>query len=242
MRDQLEGSNTFVLRVRGDGRGYQFTVQTGAGFNAPTYQLAFMPRRGEWGEYHLAFDDFVPTFRGRRLANLPPLTAEKIVLPNGHAMEIEIIRHPGASAIVPLTAEGDVILIRQYRHAAGGFIYEVPAGKLDKGEAPELCAGRELTEEAGVIAGHLTKMASIITAPGFTDEVIHLFLATDLKPAATAHEPSEVITLLRRPLAECLEMIVRGEIIDGKSICALFLAHKLVTEQGRGPSGVPRSS
>lgn len=79
LRDKLEGSDTFVLRVRGDGRGYQFTVQTGAGFNAPTYQLAFMPRRGEWGEYQLAFEDFVPTFRGRRLANLPLLTAEKIV-------------------------------------------------------------------------------------------------------------------------------------------------------------------
>ena len=77
--DHLEGSNTFVLRVRGDGRAYQFTVQTGAGFNAPSYRLAFTPTRGEWGEYQLAFDDFAPTFRGRVLANLPPLTAEQIV-------------------------------------------------------------------------------------------------------------------------------------------------------------------
>ncbi len=79
VRENLEGTDSFVLRVRGDGREYQFTVQTGAGFNGPTYQLAFTPRRGEWGEYQLAFEDFVPTFRGRVLANLPPLTAEKIV-------------------------------------------------------------------------------------------------------------------------------------------------------------------
>jgi ADP-ribose pyrophosphatase len=160
------------------------------------------------------------------------LTVEDFVLPNGHPMEIEIVRHPGASAIVPLTAEGDVILIRQYRHAVGGYIYEVPAGKLDPGEAPQVCAARELTEEAGVVAGRLTHLASIVTTPGFTDEVIHLYLAEDLTPAATAHESDEVITLLRRPLAESLAMIARGEITDGKSICALFLADRRVRERG----------
>lgn len=159
------------------------------------------------------------------------LMAERIVLPNGHEMELEVVRHPGASAIVPLTAEGEVIFIRQYRHAAGGFIYEVPAGKLDKGEPPELCAARELTEEAGVIAGRLTRLGSIVTAPGFTDEVIHLFLAEELRPAQTAHEESEVITLLRRPLGDCLEMISQGEIIDAKSICALFMADRLVSSR-----------
>jgi ADP-ribose pyrophosphatase len=162
------------------------------------------------------------------------LTVEEITLPNGHRMEIEIIRHPGASAVVPLTAEGDVILIRQYRHAVGGYIYEVPAGKLDAGEPPEVCAARELTEEAGVVAGRLTHLASIVTTPGFTDEVIHLYLAEDLTPARTAHEPDEVMTLLRRPLAETLSMIARGEITDGKSICALFLADRTVRERSAG--------
>lgn len=154
------------------------------------------------------------------------LTVEDFVLPNGHPMEIEIIRHPGASAVVPLTAEGDVILIRQYRHAVGGYIHEVPAGKLDGGERPEVCAARELTEEAGVVAGRMTHLASIVTTPGFTDEIIHLYLAEELSPASTAHESDEVITLLRRPLAECLAMIECGEITDGKSICALFLADR----------------
>ena len=160
------------------------------------------------------------------------LTVEQVVLPNGHAMELEIVRHPGAAAVVPLTAEGEVILIRQYRHAAGGFILEIPAGKLDKGEPPETCAARELTEEAGVKAGRLRHLASILTAPGFADEIIHLYLATELQPAATAHEENEVITLLRKPLAECLSMIERGEIVDAKSTCALFLAHRLVARQG----------
>ena len=164
-------------------------------------------------------------YRGR----VVHLTAEEVVLPNGHRMELEIIRHPGASAVVPLTSAGEVILMRQYRHAAGGFIYEIPAGKLDvAGESPEGCAARELTEEAGVIAGRLTPLASIVTAPGFADEVIHLYLAEDLAPAATAHEPSEVITLLKRPLEECLAMIADGEIVDAKTICALFLAERLI--------------
>ena len=166
------------------------------------------------------------------------LTVEDFVLPNGHPMEIEIIRHPGASAVVPLTAEGEVILIRQYRHAVGGYIFEVPAGKLDAGEPPERCAARELTEEAGVVAGRLTRLASIVTTPGFTDEVIHLFLAEELAPAKTAHESDEVITLLRRPLEECLAMIARGEITDGKSICALFLAERMIRERGLGGRGV----
>ena len=143
----------------------------------------------------------VPKRRDVYKGRVVHLTVEEVDLPNGHRMEIEIVRHPGASAVVPLTAAGEVILIRQYRHAVGGFIHEVPAGKLDPGEPPEACAARELTEEAGVVAGSLTRLASIVTTPGFTDEVIHLYLAEDMKPASTRHERDEVITLLRRPRA-----------------------------------------
>ncbi len=163
-------------------------------------------------------------FKGR----IVHLTTEQVRLPNGHEMELEVVRHPGASAIVPLTAAGEIILIRQYRHAVGGFIYEIPAGKLDAGEPPEACAARELTEEAGVVAGRWTRLGSIVTTPGFTDEVIHLFLAEELAPAATAHETDEVITLLRRPMDECLAMIARGELTDAKSICALFMADRVL--------------
>ena len=160
------------------------------------------------------------------------LTTEKVRLPNGHEMELEVVRHPGASAVVPLTDAGEVILIRQYRHAVGGFIYEVPAGKLDHGEPPEECAARELTEEAGVVAGKMTRLGSIVTTPGFTDEVIHLYLAEALSPAATAHEADEVITLLRRPLPVCLDMIAAGEITDAKTICALFMADRYLRARG----------
>jgi ADP-ribose pyrophosphatase len=166
------------------------------------------------------------------------LTTERVVLPNGHETELEIVRHPGASAVVPVTAEGEIILIRQYRHAAGGYIIEVPAGKLDSGEPPEMCAARELTEEAGVAAGRLTRLGSIVTTPGFTDEVIHLFLAEELQPAAISHESCEVISLLRRSMESCLAMIEGGEITDAKSICALFLADRRLRSRAAPP---PRS-
>ena len=168
-------------------------------------------------------------YRGRVLH----LTREHVALPNGHEVDLEIIHHPGASAVVPLTAAGEVVLIRQYRHAGGGFLIEIPAGKLDPGEPPQECAARELTEEAGVIAGRLTRLGSILTTPGFADEVIHLYLGEDLVEAKTHHEPSEVITLLRRPLAACLEMIAAGEIVDSKTICALFLADQHVRRRSR---------
>lgn len=149
---------------------------------------------------------------------------EPVTLPNGMAIELEILRHPGASAVVPLHDDGSVTLIRQYRHAAGGMIWEVPAGKLEPGEPPAECAGRELEEEAGVRAGTLRLLASIHTTPGFTDEVIHLFLATDLSEVPARPEADEVIERHRLAGAEALAMIHRGEITDGKTICALFLA------------------
>jgi len=151
------------------------------------------------------------------------LVIESVTLPNGHRMDLEVVRHPGASAIVALTDADEVLLVRQYRHAVGGFIYEVPAGKLD-GEPPEVCAARELIEEAGVEAGQLTKLGSIVTTPGFSDEVIHLFLARDLRPAVQALEPDEVLTVERVPFAHALEMCARGELRDAKSQCALLLA------------------
>jgi len=103
------------------------------------------------------------------------LFVETVTLPNGHTTTLEVIHHPGAAAVVPFLADRTVLLVRQYRHAAGGYIWEVPAGKLD-GELPEVCARRELVEEAGVEAGRLESLGDIVTTPGFSDEVIHLFL------------------------------------------------------------------
>ena len=153
------------------------------------------------------------------------LTIEEVRLPNGHRMELEIVRHPGAAAVAALDAGGAVTLLRQYRHAAGGYLWEVPAGKLDPGEAPLACAARELQEEAGVAAGSLEAVGSIVTCPGFCDEVIHLFVATDLRPVSQTLGADEVIDAVRSvPLAEAMAMIRRGEIRDGKTIAALVQA------------------
>lgn len=148
---------------------------------------------------------------------------EDVELPNGRTAALDVVRHPGASAVVPFESERDVLLIRQYRYAAGGTIWEVPAGKLD-GEAPEVCAARELEEEAGRRAGRLEHLTTIWTTPGFTDERIHLFAAFDLEPVAQRHEHDEVIELVRMPLADALALVWSGELADAKSALALLHA------------------
>ena len=148
---------------------------------------------------------------------------ETVALPNGRVVDLEILRHPGAAAVVPLHDDGTVTLIRQHRHAAGGIIWEVPAGKLEPGEAPEACAARELTEEAGLV-GVLAHLTTIHTTPAFTDEVIHLYLATGLIAAPMSLDDDEVINPVRMPLAEALALVHSGEMTDAKSIIALLLA------------------
>ncbi|RIK97406.1 MAG: ADP-ribose pyrophosphatase [Proteobacteria bacterium] len=148
---------------------------------------------------------------------------EEVTLPNGRTTPLDIVRHPGASAVVPFESESDVLLIRQYRYAAGGTIWEVPAGKLD-GEAPEVCAARELEEEAGRSAGRVEHLATIWTTPGFTDERIHLFAAFELREVPQRHEHDEVIELVRMPLERALDLVWSGEIADAKSALALVHA------------------
>ncbi|MCX8072684.1 MAG: NUDIX hydrolase [Candidatus Binatia bacterium] len=170
-------------------------------------------------------------FRGK----VVHLFLEEAHLPNGNTVTLEVIHHPGAAAVVPLHRNGDVTLIRQYRHAAGGFIWEVPAGKLD-GEDPAVCALRELEEEAGLRAAKLTLLGWIFTTPGFTDEKIFLYLAEDLAPAEQRLEHDEVITCTRVPLREAVAMIVRGEIVDAKSAVALFLAEEHLSRRAASNS------
>jgi len=148
---------------------------------------------------------------------------EQAELPNGRKVELDILRHPGAAAVVPFLSQTDVLLIRQYRHAAGGAILEVPAGKLD-GEEPAVCAARELEEEAGQRAGRLEKLGEIWTTPGFTDEKIHLFAAFDLTPVPQRLESDEVIELVRMPFLRAIELVWSGKIADAKSALALLHA------------------
>ena len=165
---------------------------------------------------------------------------DEVLLPNGRTTELEIIRHPGAAAIVPFVGRDDILLVRQFRYAAGGFILEVPAGTPQPGEEPEACARREVEEESGHRAGRLVLMATIRTTPGFTDEVIHLYAAYDLTPVAQRLDHDEVLTVERLPLARALELIRDGGIVDAKSICALMLARDLA--RGKPGGGPPRLS
>jgi ADP-ribose pyrophosphatase len=148
---------------------------------------------------------------------------EQAELPGGRRVELDVVRHPGASAIVPFESDEDVLLIRQYRHAVGGTIWEVPAGKLD-GDTPEVCAAKELEEEVGRSPGRLEHLASVLTSPGFTDEVIHLFAAFDLEEVPQRLEEDEVIDVVRTPLLRALDLVWNGEMRDAKSCLALLHA------------------
>lgn len=147
--------------------------------------------------------------------------------------ELEMIRHPGASAVVPFlddphSADPHVLLIRQYRYATGGDLYEIPAGRLNRGEDPTDCARRELGEETGYSAEALKFLTTFYTTPGFTDEKIHIFMAKAVDPGDTALEADEVVTLAPMPFSAAIGMIQSGEIVDGKTIIGLLFAAQFV--------------
>lgn len=158
------------------------------------------------------------------------LDVDTVRYPDGSSGELEMIRHPGAAAVVPVlsapdAADPQLLLIRQYRYAAGGPVWEVPAGRLDPGEEPADCARRELLEEAGVTAGRIERLSTIYTTPGFTDERIHLFAAWDLKAGEHRREADEFMEVVPLELSRILGMIRDGELVDAKTICAvLFFA------------------
>jgi ADP-ribose pyrophosphatase len=156
------------------------------------------------------------------------LSLDEVRLPNGNVVEIELVGHPGAAAVVPLDEEGRVLLVRQYRHATGGWLVEVPAGKLDGGESPESCARREVEEETGHRPGRLQSLGWIWMTPGFCNERIWLFLATGLTPAEQRLQQDEVLTVERVDWRRAVEMAAAGEIEDAKSVCALLRAAHLL--------------
>lgn len=149
------------------------------------------------------------------------LNVDTVQLPNGMTVDLETIRHPGAAAVVPIKDDGTVVMIRQFRHAAGGFIYEIPAGKLDPGEAPLNCAARELEEEVGYRASSLELLSSIFTAPGFADEVIHVYKASGLTKGRQQLDRDEVLEIVEMPLEQAIKRIQDGTIRDGKTIVGL---------------------
>ncbi|MGI8496197.1 MAG: NUDIX hydrolase [Gemmatimonadaceae bacterium] len=175
--------------------------------------------------------DHVGRVSSRRIytGRIVSLDVDEVRFPNGSVGELEMIRHPGASAVVPFVSDlsGDdpqVMLIRQYRYAAGEYLYEIPAGRLEAGEDPLACARRELEEETGCSADRVEHLYTLFTTPGFTDEKIHIYLAVGLTRGAARHEADEFMTVEVRRLSEALTMIERGEIRDAKTAVGLLYA------------------
>ncbi len=152
------------------------------------------------------------------------VSVDTVDLPNGVRLPLEIVRHPGGAAVVAIDAQERVCLLRQYRHAAGGYIYELPAGKLEPDEPPEVTARRELVEEAAVSASRFESLGRYFSSPGVFTEVIHLYLATDLSPAAGAPESGEVFEIEWWPLAEAVERALSGELDDAKTVIGILRA------------------
>ncbi len=152
------------------------------------------------------------------------VSVDTVVLPNGMRVPLEIVRHPGGAAVVAVDAQRRVCLLRQYRHAAGGYIYELPAGKLEPDEPPENTARRELAEEGSVTAAHWTSLGAYFSSPGVFTEVIHLFLATGLTQAASAPEPDEVFQVEWWPLELAVERARNGELADAKTVIGILRA------------------
>ncbi|MBI4512770.1 MAG: NUDIX hydrolase [Gemmatimonadetes bacterium] len=162
-------------------------------------------------------------YSGRVIA----LHIDSVRYPDGSTGELEIVRHGGAAGVVAVAdalqeADPRLLLVRQYRYAAGGYLYEIPAGRLDEGEPPEACARRELREETGYTAGSLRPLTTICTTPGFTDERIHLFLAEDLKRGEAASERDEFLEVQLLRLSQVLKMVRQGGVVDGKTIVGLL--------------------
>lgn len=177
----------------------------------------------------MSIEKITPIYTGRVIQ----VNVEEVRLPNDHVATLEIIHHPGGAAIAALDAEHRICLVRQYRHAAGGWIWELPAGKIDHKEPPLQTAQRELEEEAGRRAGQWRSLGEYLSSPGFLTEVVHLFLATELSVVAHQLEATEVLESHWIPFEQALSMAHSGELRDGKSLAALLRAAAYVQRPSR---------
>lgn len=147
---------------------------------------------------------------------------DTVKLPNGKMSEREIINHPGAVGILPILADGSMVFVKQYRYPVGTVLYEIPAGKLDQGEDPVVCAARELSEETGYRATKLRHMTSIVTTPGFTDEIIHLYIATGLIQETQHTDEDEFIDIVAFSPEQVKKMVLEEDIFDAKTLALLL--------------------
>lgn len=158
-------------------------------------------------------------------ARIIRLVAKDLVLPNGRQTTFTIVEHPGAVAIVPVHSNGDVVLLRQFRPSIGEEIYEIPAGTIEKGEAPLATAKREIIEETGFQAKQWAKIGEFYTAPGFCTELMHVYVARGLSPASADGDADEILKPVRMSLKSALKMIQSRKIRDAKTIAGLLIYH-----------------
>jgi ADP-ribose pyrophosphatase len=156
------------------------------------------------------------------------LRVDTVRVANGREATREVVEHPGAVAMVPLLKDGSVVLVRQFRQPAGEVLLEIPAGTLQPGEEPEECARRELREEIGYEPGRLERMFSSYLAPGYSCEMLHVFLATELNPAEGNMDEDEMVKPEVLPLEDAVKMISTGEIKDAKTICGLLIVKERI--------------
>jgi len=159
------------------------------------------------------------------------LVVDQIEYPKGHPAIREIAEHPGGAVALAMFPDERIILVRQFRYPIGKSLLELPAGKLDPNEDPAVCAARELEEETGYKAQNWRKLTAIYTSPGFCTEQLHVFLATDLSRSVTGQkleEGEQSLTVEIVPLSQAIDMIERQEIVDGKTICGILLAERLL--------------
>jgi 8-oxo-dGTP pyrophosphatase MutT (NUDIX family) len=159
------------------------------------------------------------------------LEVEQVELPNGVYTEMEIVRHPGGAAVVAIDARQHVCLLYQYRHVCNGWVWELPAGKIDGGEAPLMTAQRELKEEAGRTAQNWHSLGHMISSPGVFTEIVNCYLATDLVVCDTGHEPEELIEIHWLPFTTAFKWAIDNRINDAKTVIGLCRAHEYLTRQ-----------
>ena len=147
---------------------------------------------------------------------------DTVSLPNGNISTREVVRHKGATCVVPITDEGEILAVRQYRYALGQVTLEIPAGKLDPGEEPAVCALRELAEETGMTAERLIPLGKLYSAVGFCDEVLHMYAATGLKPHDLSPDEDEFLAVVKIPCDTFRRMILDGEVTDAKTMSAIL--------------------
>ncbi len=167
------------------------------------------------------------TYKGRAFT----VRRDTLRTPGGEVIKLDIVEHVGAVTLIPVDREGRLLFVRQYRHATGEEILELPAGTLEAGETPENCALREIREETGLAAGKLAKIGEAFLAPGYSTEYMHFFLASDLAPDPLPRDQDEFLTLQAIPIREAYQMAVSGQLRDAKTLAALLLARESLAGQ-----------